>query len=224
MKKILLLILFISVILGLYFFTPVRDYLSKDGFVTLEAWIRAQGILAPVIFGLLYIAATVFALPGSALTIGGGLLFGTLWGTVINLTSATIGAMLAFLIARYLGRNAVTKLLRNQPKLAGLDERIGTSGFYSVLFLRLVPLFPFNALNYGLGLTKVTCKDYFLATAIGMLPGSFVYTSLGAASRHVDFKGLNTWADYHVWEPFVLVILLSLIPKMIQKRKDGNGR
>lgn len=218
MKKVFLLILFLVVILGLYFFTPVREYLFKDGFEALEIGIRSLGIFAPLVFGLIYIAATVLALPGSALTIGGGLLFGTLWGTVINLTSATVGAVLAFLIARYLGRDVVTKLLRNQPKLAGLDEKICKNGFYSVLFLRLVPLFPFNALNYGLGLTKVTFKDYTLATAIGMLPGAFVYTSLGAVGRHVDFKDPGMWADYHVWGPFVLVILFSLIPKILKKK------
>ncbi|OGQ07118.1 MAG: hypothetical protein A3G32_08960 [Deltaproteobacteria bacterium RIFCSPLOWO2_12_FULL_40_28] len=218
MKKGFLLILFISGVLGLYFFTPVRDYLSKEGFVTLEAWIRSQGVLAPLVFGLIYIAATVFALPGSVLTIGGGLLFGAWWGTLINWLSASIGAIISFLLARYLGRDAVTKILKGKGTLHGLDEKIGNNGFYSVLILRLVPLFPFNGLNFGLGLTKVSFRDYLLATLLGMLPGTFVYTSLGSAGRHLSFADPSTWLQVQVWGPFLLVILLSLLPKIFKKR------
>jgi uncharacterized membrane protein YdjX (TVP38/TMEM64 family) len=219
MKKLLVLGIFVAIILGLYLLTPASDYLSAAGFAQLEQWIQSQGMWAPVLFALIYITATIFALPGSALTIGGGLLFGTVWGTVINLVGATIGACAAFVIARYLGRGVVTKLVRGQQTLGGLDEKIGRNGFYSVLVLRLVPLFPFNALNYGLGLTKVSLRDYALASVLGMLPGSFVYTSLGAVGRHVDFRDLATWTDYHVWGPFVLVMGLSLIPTLVKKLK-----
>lgn len=218
MKKGLLLILFVSVVLGLYLFTPARDYLSKEGFVALGEWIRAQGILAPLVFGLIYIAATVFALPGSVLTIGGGLLFGAWWGTLINWLSASIGATISFLIARYLGRDAVAKILKNKGTLQGLDDKIGNNGFYSVLILRLVLLFPFNGLNFGLGLTKVSLRDYTLATLLGMLPGTFVYTSLGSAGRHIRFSDPATWTKIEVWGPFLLVVVLSLLPKIFKKR------
>lgn len=218
MKKGFLLILFISVVLGIYFFTPVRDYLSKEGFAALEAWIRSQDVLAPLVFGLIYVAATVFALPGSVLTIGGGLLFGAWWGTLINWLSASLGAMISFLLARYLGRETVIKILKSKGTLHGLDEKIGNNGFYSVLLLRLVPLFPFNGLNFGLGLTKVSFRDYTCATLLGMLPGTFVYTSLGSTGRHLSFSDPETWLQVQVWGPFVLVILLSLIPKIFKKR------
>lgn len=220
MKKFLLFLFFVSVILALYFLTPARDYLSKEGFDQLEIWIQSQGALAPLVFGLIYIAATIFALPGSILTIGGGLIFGAFWGTLINWTSAGLGAMISFLIARYLGRNAIAKILKSKGVLQGLDDKIGKNGFYSVLILRLVPLFPFNGLNFGLGLTKISFRDYTLATLLGMLPGTFVYTSLGSAGRHVNFSDPATWLQIQVWGPFVLVILLSLIPKMIQRGND----
>lgn len=218
MKKGFLLILFGSIVLVLYFFTPVRDYLSHDGFATLESWIRAQGVLAPLIFGFIYVAATVFALPGSVLTIGGGLLFGAWWGTLINWLSASLGAAISFLLARYMGREAITKILKSKGTLQGLDDKIGNNGFYSVLILRLVPLFPFNGLNFGLGLTKVSFRDYALATLLGMLPGTFVFTSLGSAGRHLDFADPLTWLQVQVWGPFVLVILLSFAPKIFKKR------
>lgn len=218
MKKGFLFLLCLLLVLGLYYCTPVREYLSKEGFITLEAWIRAQGTLAPLVFGLIYIAATVCALPGSVFTIGGGLLFGVWWGTLINWLSASIGAMISFLVARYVGRETITKLLKNKGTLQGWDDTIGNNGWYSVLFFRLVPLFPFNVVNFGLGLTKVSFRDYTLATLFGMLPGAFVYTSLGAAGRHLRLSDPATWLQFRVWGPFLLVILLSLLPKVFRKR------
>ncbi|MBI4280590.1 TVP38/TMEM64 family protein, partial [Candidatus Uhrbacteria bacterium] len=119
---------------------------------------------------------------------------------------------------RYLGRDAVSKILKSKGALCGLDEKIGNNGFYSVLILRLVPLFPFNGVNFGLGLTKVSFRDYMLATLMGMLPGAFVYTSLGSAGRHLSFADLSTWLQIQVWGPFVLVILLSFVPKIFKKK------
>ncbi len=219
MKKLSIGILLGLTSAGLYFFTPIGDYLSREGMASLTAWIQSQGNWAPLIFGLIYITATVLALPGSVLTIGGGLIFGALWGTVINLVSATTGALLAFLMARYLGRDMVDRLLPNQSTLGGLDAKIGRNGFQSVLILRLVPLIPFNVLNFGLGLTRVRLADYLFATILGMMPGTFVFTSLGSVGRHLDFSDPATWADYHVWGPFVLVLLLSLIPRLIKRER-----
>lgn len=217
MKKALLFIIFLATILTLYFFTPVRGYFSQDGLAVLQTWIQDQGIWAPLVFGFIYIAATVFALPGSVLTIGGGLMFGVWWGTLINWMSASTGAMISFLIARYLGREAVEKILRRQSTLRGLDDKISKNGFYPVFIMRLVPLFPFNALNFGLGLTKVSMRHYALATLLGILPGSFVYTSLGAAGRHIQLSDPATWANVRVWGPFALILLLSFLPKIMRK-------
>ena len=221
MKKLILLILFIGLVVVLYFFTPVRDFLSQEGLVKLRLWIQSFGAWAPILFSLIYILATVLALPGSVLTISGGILFGTAWGTLINLISATLGATLAFLISRYLGRKFVERRL--QGKVAKFDEKIEEHGFYTVLYLRLIPLFPFNILNFSLGLTKVKLRDYFLASLFGMAPGAFVYTSLGGASHYLDLKDPKVWLDYHVWGPFVLIIFLTLIPKLFMKKKSSKG-
>ncbi len=217
MKKLLILILLVALIAFLYFFTPVRVYLSPEGFEKVQSWIHAQGPAAPLLFALIYILATVFALPGSVLTIGGGILFGTGWGTLINLLSATAGATLAFLLGRYLGRDFVEKRLKG--KLGKFDAKIGELGFYTVLYLRLIPLFPFNLLNYSLGLTQIKFRDYFWATLIGMAPGAFVYTSLGGIGKHLRLSDPRTWADYHVWGPFALVILLSTLPLFFKKKE-----
>ncbi|MDX1387503.1 MAG: TVP38/TMEM64 family protein, partial [bacterium] len=137
-----------------------------------------------------------------------------------SLLSATAGASLAFLLSRYLGRDFVVKVTHG--RVQKFDEKIGEHGFYTVLYLRLVPLFPFNILNFSLGLTKVKFREYFLGTLLGMIPGAFVYTSIGGASGYLDLKNPRSWFDYRVWGPFALVIILSLIPKLIKKfRYEG---
>lgn len=218
MKKAALLIMFIALIVTVYFFTPAKHYLSGQGIQELRGWIDDLGILAPLVFGLIYVGATVLALPGSILTITGGLVFGTIGGTAVNLISATTGACLCFLLSRYLGRDFVKKLLRNQKLLDGLDQKIGEHGFYSVLYLRLIPLFPFNGLNFGLGLTRIRFVHYALASLIGMLPGCFAYTALGAAGQHISLTSLESWKDIRAWGPFLLVILLTLIARFFKKK------
>jgi len=139
------------------------------------------GPLAWLVFMLLYAVGTVFFFPGSVLTLAGGALFGPVFGTFLNLTSATIGAALAFLIARYLASEWVEE--RTGGRLRQLKEGVEKEGWHFVAFVRLVPLFPFNLLNYALGLTRIRFSHYLLATYICMLPGAIAYTYLGYAGR-----------------------------------------
>jgi uncharacterized membrane protein YdjX (TVP38/TMEM64 family) len=127
----------------------------RDRFDTaaLETWVSSAGAAGPLLFMALYALATVLFLPGSVITLAGGALFGPVWGTLWNLTGATIGASLAFLIARYLGADWVAR--RAGPRLQSLNEGVSAEGWRFVAFVRLVPLFPFNLLNYALGLTRI---------------------------------------------------------------------
>jgi uncharacterized membrane protein YdjX (TVP38/TMEM64 family) len=147
----------------------------------LQAWVESAGAAGPVVFMLVYALATVLFLPGSVLTLAGGALFGPLWGTLWNLSGATLGAALAFLIARYLGADWVAR--RAGPRLARLNDGVSSEGWRFVAFVRLVPAFPFNLLNYALGLTRIPFPAYLLATWIFMLPGALAYTWLGYAGR-----------------------------------------
>lgn len=149
--------------------------------IAIEQFVANYGTLAWLVFMLIYIAGTVFFFPGSVLTLAGGAIFGPLLGTFVNLTSATIGAALAFLVARYLASDWVEN--KTAGRLQRIKQGVEKEGWRFVAFVRLVPLFPFNLLNYALGLTRISFWHYLAATYICMLPGAIAYTYLGYAGR-----------------------------------------
>src|SRR5207245_2523858 len=128
------------------------------------------GEWAPILFVLLYAMATVLFVPGSVLTLAGGALFGPIWGTLWNLTGATLGATLAFVIARYAASDWLAK--RSSDRLGRLMRGVEEEGWRFVAFVRLVPLFPFNLVNYAFGLTRIRLREYVLASLVCMAPGA----------------------------------------------------
>lgn len=142
------------------------------------AWVDGLGRWGPVAFIAGYALATVAFVPGSLLTLAAGAIFGLGRGTALVLVAATLGASAAFLISRYLARGLVERRLAGNERFAAIDRAIGTEGRRMVLLLRLSPVFPFNLLNYALGLTRVRFVDYLVAS-IGMLPGTLLYVYYG---------------------------------------------
>jgi uncharacterized membrane protein YdjX (TVP38/TMEM64 family) len=136
-------------------------------------WRAFPPLVVPLLYIAIYVVGTVCLLPGTVLSFAGSRLFGLFEATLYTWIAATIGATLAFLLAKLLGRDFVDQLLGG--RLEALDERLKRHGFTGLLILRLVPLFPFNGINFGSGLTSIRLVDYVLATAIGILPGTFVY-------------------------------------------------
>mgnify|MGYP003932788103 FL=1 len=149
----------------------------------IQEWIDQAGFLAPLLFMVLYALATVSFFPGSVLTLLGGALFGPVLGTFYNLTGATLGALLAFLIARYLASDWVEQKTTGRART--LVKGVEAEGWRFVAFVRLVPLFPFNLLNYLLGLTRIPFLQYVIASYVFMIPGAIAYTYLGYAGREV---------------------------------------
>lgn len=143
-------------------------------------WIHGLGPVAPLVFLLIYIVACVLLLPGSVLTLGAGAVFGVAYGFVIVWISATLGATAAFLVGRYLVRDWVTRKIGANPKLRALDTTVTREGWKIVALMRLSPVIPFNLLNYAFGATRVSLRDYVFASAVGMLPGTAMYTYLGS--------------------------------------------
>lgn len=148
-------------------------------------WIRGLGPVAPFVFLLLYVLACVFLLPGSVLTLGAGAVFGVPRGVAIVWISATLGASAAFLVGRYLVRDWVARTIAANPKLQALDATVTREGWMIVLLMRLSPVIPFNLLNYAFGATRVSLRDYALASAVGMLPGTMVYVYLGSLASEL---------------------------------------
>jgi len=144
-------------------------------------WVEGLGFWGPVAFILGYAVATVAFVPGSLLTLAAGAIFGLVKGTIYTLVGATLGAAAAFLVARYLARRRVERKIAGNARFAAIDRAVGREGFKIVALLRLSPVFPFNLLNYALGLTKVTFLQY-LAASIAMLPGTLLYVYYGKAA------------------------------------------
>jgi uncharacterized membrane protein YdjX (TVP38/TMEM64 family) len=151
-------------------------------------WVQGLGAIAPVAFILIYNIATVLLIPGSILTLGGGVLFGLVWGSIYVLVAATLGATIAFLIGRYFTQTWVKQQLNKYPKFAAIETAVAKEGFKIVLLTRLSPLFPFNLLNYAFGITQVSLKDYVLGS-IGMIPGTILYVYFGSLAGNLATLG-----------------------------------
>lgn len=151
--------------------------LSADDVTDAVGSIDVAGRL--VVFPLLYAVLTVLLFPGGILTAAAGVLFGAVLGAALSVAGATAGATAAFLIGRRLGRRDVERIARG--RVGALDKWLERRGFLAVLYLRLIPVVPFNALNYASGATAVGVREYVLATAIGIVPGAFAYAALGSS-------------------------------------------
>ena len=169
---------------GLY---AASRFLPADEWITeFTEWVRGQGTAGLFIFAGGYVLGTLLFIPGSLLTLAASVLFGFWQAVALVWLSATIGAALAFLTARYAARNAVTRLAERNRRFRELDSVIGEQGWKIVLLLRLSPVIPFNLSNYVYGLTKIKFWPYVLASFAGMLPGTLLYVYLG----HIGKKTL----------------------------------
>jgi uncharacterized membrane protein YdjX (TVP38/TMEM64 family) len=154
---------------------PVNRWL-----LALIEWIRGAGALGVSVYSFAYIFAAVLLLPGSILTIGAGFAYGPIFGTLLVSPVSVLAATLAFLLGRSVARDWISSRVAGNRKFAAIDEAVGKSGFKIVLLLRLSPIFPYNMLNYALGLTRVQLQHFLLASWIGMLPGTLLYVYLGS--------------------------------------------
>jgi uncharacterized membrane protein YdjX (TVP38/TMEM64 family) len=153
-------------------------------------WIESLGSVGAWAFIGLYILATIAFLPGSILTLGAGVVFGVVMGSLYVFIGATIGATAAFLVGRYVARGWVARKIAGDRKFRAIDEAVGKKGFKIVLLTRLSPIFPFNLLNYAYGVTGVSLKDYVLAS-IGMIPGTIMYVYIGSLAGSIATIGTD---------------------------------
>ncbi len=214
-NKLTRLVLLVILIAGIAAVISYRDQLDAE---SLQQWLQDAGSAAPVLFMLIYVVGTVFFLPGSLLTLVGGALFGPVLGTFYNLTAATIGAMLSFIVARYLASDWVAN--KTGGRMKQLINGVEAEGWRFVAFVRLVPLFPFNLLNYALGLTRISFTQYSIATYICMLPGAIAYTYLGYIGREAATGGEGLVQKGML--ALALLAVVSFLPRLIGKLRKGS--
>ena len=197
--KALLLVIFAAGAILLFRFTPLAEYLHPQ---TLNDIIVNRGPLAPLVFVLAYSVGICLFLPATLLTGIRAILFGTFWGFLYNITGAMLGASGTFIIGRYLGRDFATSLIGN--RLSKYDEKIAENGFAVTLYLRLV-FFPFNPMNFGMALTRVSFTQFFWGTFFGIFAGGFVMTFFIASIAQVWSNG--QWERLWGWKSLLSLVL-----------------
>lgn len=215
-KSKLKLLLFVIIIVGVIASVKVfhlGQYLSID---SLKTFIEEMGDWAPAAFVLSYAVGMLIGLPGTLFTIAGGIVFGKWFGTLYNVIGATIGASGAFWIARLLASQAIVDKFKGQKWFDKFNRGLEENGLYYMLFIRLVPLFPFNGLNFGAGMTRVSFRNYFIGTAIGIIPATFVFTNAAAEIGESAAAGFKLTGG--MVTALVLLGLFALIPIIIKRR------
>jgi len=150
-------------------------------------------------------------LPGSILTLGGGAVFGVVWGSVYVSIASTFGATLAFLVGRYVARDWVNSKIQSNEKFKAVDRAVAREGWKIVFLTRLSPIFPFNLLNYAFGVTPVSLRDYFFASWIGMLPGTILYVYLGSLAGDLARLGAGERARTPMeWALYVVGLVATI--------------
>lgn len=204
--------------LGLLLYFRVSGMLEQFDIQALSDWVRDQGLTGMVLYVLAYTIRPLVFFPASLLTVFGGYTYGPWLGTLLDVIGAGTGGLLSFWIARLLGRRGVEKLI-GKGKLNVLDERIATNGFLVVLVVRLIPLFPFDAISYASGLSKIRFKQFAIANYIGIIPGAFVYNNIGSSLRDPF-----SWQFFLAIGLYVLFLAVGLVAQQILKNKQKKER
>jgi uncharacterized membrane protein YdjX (TVP38/TMEM64 family) len=217
-KSIIKILITVGIVTAVYLVLRaygITDEIRLENVPKIKAWVAGFGKIAPLIYIGLYLVSTVFFLPGSPVTVLAGFVFGPLWGVFYASVASIISVSVAFLIARYVARDLVEGWVKDNAQFRKIDEQVEEQGWRILMFTRLVPIFPFNLQNYAYGLTSIRFSTYVLVSAIFMLPGTAVFVQLGGA--FVSGEG-NIWKTLlYLGVAGVLMLLLSLIPKLLQK-------
>jgi uncharacterized membrane protein YdjX (TVP38/TMEM64 family) len=211
----LILVIFLLAIIILLRLSGVADKLTDA-----RQWINGLGSWGALVFVLIYILAVVLALPGSAITIAGGALFGSVWGVVLVSIAATIGASICFLISRYLARDFILRKFGQNEKFIKLDRLTKEHGVIVVAITRLIPLFPFNVLNYGFGLTGVPLRTYVFWSWLCMLPGTILFVVGTDAILSGVSAGKIPWLLVLVL--LLVAIILTLLGYWAKRKLSGK--
>jgi uncharacterized membrane protein YdjX (TVP38/TMEM64 family)/Fe-S oxidoreductase len=216
MVKFIFFLAFLAAAIAAVRVSGVSKYLDQQ---TLRELIGSYGVLAPIVYMFIYAVAPALFLPGLPITIAAGILFGPFWGVVYAIIGATAGACVAFLISRYLAREWVEGRLKN-PRWKKLDEAVEKHGWKVVAFTRLIPLFPFNLLNYAFGLTKIGFRQYAVTSFICMLPACIAFIVF--SSSLLDLIRGKVSPTFVIG--LILIVLVSMLPFFYRRYKAKRGK
>ncbi|TAN62875.1 TVP38/TMEM64 family protein [bacterium] len=209
--------LFVLAILGVIFL--ILRYLKLDfSHITEEEfknWVKSLGLWGPIIYIAVYILRLLIFFPASILSAAAGVIWGPVWGFLILQIAANISSAVEFLAARYFARGFIESKLKG--KIVNLNEKIQRHGFLTVLLIRLIPNVAWDIQNFSLGLTKVRLRDYFLATLIGIMPGSFAVVFFGSSLIKAMFSPKNFWI---IIIAILLLIGIFYLQKALRKGKE----
>ena len=210
MKSLIKIALLVAALVAASIIWPIHEWMQD-----LIIWVRASGAWGVVIFALVYILSVVLLIPGSILTLGAGFVYGPFWGTLLVSPVSVAAASIAFWLARGRLRPWVKQKVESNKHFDVVDQAVGQQGFKIVMLLRLSPVFPFTFLNYALGLTGVKARSYILASFIGMLPGTFLYTYLGSLVTSVSelasapSQGASQAQAIFLWGGFAVTLVVT---------------
>jgi len=213
-KSVKLLILWFALALCgllLWKFTNIGDRIHMDA---ISLWLRGLGFVGGLLYILAYTLRPLVLFPAIPLTVFGGYTFGAFWGTVYDVIGAGAGAVLSFMITRQWGRGSFERLIRGK-KLQTFDEKAEKNGFMVVLYMRLLPFFPFDGVSYGAGLSKIRTSDYVWATFIGIIPGAVVYNVLGASLQDIG--------SMKFYLAVALYVVFALVPLLVRRKQKARA-
>jgi len=186
--------------------------------------IKEAGAFGVGLYSLAYVLSTLLFLPGSMLTAGAGFAYGPLWGTLLVSPVSVVAATVAFALGRSVARDAISRRAARHPRFLAIDQAIAESGLKIVFLLRLSPIFPFNLLNYALGLTRVRLRDYVLGSFLGMLPGTFLYVYLGSLVTSASEllggaqRGSEGWSQVLCWGGLVATLAVTIVVAQVARK------
>jgi len=225
MKSKIILVLIFILIIGLIKFFDLDSYFTFENLKAqkdvLSTFVTENYILTVFLFVGIYIISVAFMVPiATILTLAGGFLFGAVTGTLFVNIGATVGAILAFLFARYIIGKKVQSKYENQ--LEKFNTELENSKYQYLFSLRFLPIFPFFLVNFLCGVTKLDLKAFIITTSLGIIPGSFVYTYAG--SQLANINSVGDIFSKNILIAFVLLGLLTLFPVFIKKIKNYKNK
>ncbi len=218
MKKSTIIKILLVVVIAVLIFT-FRDYLNIESMLSLVQQIR-ENPFAPFIFVIIYAVSVTAIVPASALTLISGPIFGFWLGLLLTIIGSNLGCHMSYWIAKYLGEASVKKLIKSESFIDNAKTQIEKNGFLFMMYARLIPIFPFAAVNYLSGIIGVKYKDYTIATFFGMLPGSFVYVYLSFSISDISENPMGIIVSLAVLVVFTVAV--TLVKRRTGKKDLGN--